>query len=612
MSRTTKASARSQKATRWLAAAACVALGAGAGLWVHSLLPRTYASSTSLLVLPTVAGLESSITGSRTTGQVEIETEVELARSAQVAQLASEQLDGRLSTSKLQASTTVTVPTNSTVLVVQVQANSAELARDAATAVADSYLSRRQAQADAEVKGVVESLTKQVTEQTARLQENSEVINALKADDTGARALADSQRTILVAQLADVNSRLVALQSGTAAGGEVITAAGLPSAPISPKLWVNVGAGLLVGVLLGGALLLVLEQRGRMRTAALRRGAVLRDLGTLELEPYAGHLSDGRARPASPQLSRLIRHIDSYRGGRDGPEVVVVAGAPHQVQLLVTTLNSAWVQDRGGNVIVVAQHGVLEALTEDHAEGVAEVLRGELEPSDVIHDLGSMHGSLVSPGQGSAQLAPSALRTGLARFWAAMRGEEQGVLVVLVPPLDSVEAQSVLRTAGRIVVAVPTSVSDEDEVAGLYEDIDFLGLSELLVGTLEVIAPTSPSGTSQPTAPDVAEARPAETSPAETSPAETSPAETSTGPSLRKVPVTSGRGLVPAPAGSSRRSEAIERADFVWTAGSPDADGSDDAPPRYTNGAKSPESADSGEAERPETSAPTPQRAGSK
>ncbi len=497
MFRMTKGSARSRRLSGWLAAVLCVLLGGAVGLWVHSQLPRTYAARTSVLVLPTVAGLESSISGSRSTGAVEIDTEVELARSAQVSQQAADALDGRMTPTQLLRATTVTVPTNSTVLVMRVQASDAVLARDAATAVAQAYLDRRKEGAETEIAAVVSSLSSQVDDLTGRLQVIANTLATLSPTDTGGRALAESQRSVLVSQLADVNSRLVALQSGSSTGGEVITVAQVPSSPQSPRLWVDLGAGLLGGALIGGLLLMVLERRGSMRTAALRRGAVSRDLGVLDLDSAEVAAAKGRA--GTHELAQLVSRIDGYRGGREGPEVVVAVAPPSVVERLVLSLNATWVQDRGNNVLVVAQHGVLESLTGTDTDGLAEVVRDEVTAQDAVRDSATRSGRLLGPGRGSPQLPPAALRTSLAELWASLRRPTQGVLVVLVPPLDSVEAQSVLRTAGRVVVVVHPETSDDEEVAGLYEDLGFLGLSERLVGTVELNTKnTRPAQVGQP------------------------------------------------------------------------------------------------------------------
>ncbi len=481
----TTASRRTARIAGWFVAVLLVALGGAGGLWLHRELPRTYVSSTSVLVLPTAAGLESSLTGSGTSAAVEIDTEVQLARSAQVAQLAVEELDGRMDASQLLAATTVTVPTNSTVLVVQVKAPGAQLAADAATAVARAYLDRRQAQADAEVEEVVTSLTGQVDRLTGRLQEITASLGTLAEEDAGGRALAESERSVAVSQLADVNSRLVALQAGTSQGGEVITAAEVPTTATSPQLPVTVGGGLVVGALLGGLVLIGLQKRGELKNASLRRDASLRDLGSVDLDRAEASGLDGSS--TSPEVATLLSRVDGYRGGREGPDVLLAVAPPDLVLRLAVLLNAGWSRDRGDNVMVVAQHGALDHLAGPPADGLAEVVHGHVPVEDAVFHDAFAAGSLLGPGRGAAQLPPAAMRTRLGWLWGELRHAQRGVLVVLVPPLDSVEAQSVLRTAGRVLVAVHTGGSDE-EVAGLFEDIDFLGLSERVVGTVELKA----------------------------------------------------------------------------------------------------------------------------
>lgn len=475
---------RARRIGGWLVAAVLVVLGGVGGYWVHTSMPRTYVSSTAVLVLPTAAGLESSLAGVGATG-VEIDTEVQLASSAQVAQQAADGLDGRLSATELLAATTVTVPTNSTVLDVEVGAPDAQLAADAASAVAVAYLDRRQAQADAEVTDVVSTLTDQVDRLTSRLQEITASLGTLGDDDAGGRALAESERSVVVSQLADVNSRLVALQAGTAQGGEVITAAEVPTSAVSPRLLVNVGAGLAVGALLGGLLLLALEKLGDYRTAALHRDAVLRDLGALDLDHVEAYSLDSSS--TAPEVLSLVARVDRYDGGREGPDVLVAVAAPELVVRLSVLLNEAWARDRGDNVMVLAQPGVLGASARPLADGLAEVVRAEAVLEEAVFRDELTAGSLLGPGRGTAQLPPAALRSRLTTVWQDLNDSGRGVLVVLVPPLDSVEAQSALRTAGRIVVAVH-SETGEDEVRGLFEDLQFLGLSARVVGTVEVRA----------------------------------------------------------------------------------------------------------------------------
>lgn len=480
----THMSRRTRRIGGWFAALLLVVLGGVGGYLVHRELPRSYLSSTTVLVLPTAAALDSSLAAAGTTG-VEIDTEVQLMGSAQVAQLAAERLDGRIDATELLAATTVTVPTNSTVLEVEVEASDSQLAADAASAVAEAYLERRQAQADAEIAEVVTTLGGQVDRLTGRLQEITASLGTLGEDDDSGRALAESERSVVVSQLADVNSRLVALQAGTSQGGEVITEAVVPTSAASPQVLVDVGAGLAVGALLGGLLLLGLERLGNRRTASLHRDAALRDLGVLDLDQAEAYSFDGSF--TSPPVASLVAQVDQFETGRDGPDVLVAVAPAELVLRLSVLLNQAWARDRGDNVLVLAQPGAVGFAAASSAAGLAEVVRSEVALEDTVFRDDFMLGSLLGPGRGTAQLPPAALRSRMTMLWQDLDDGNRGVLVVLVPPLDSVEAQSALRTAGRVVVAVHPG-SSEEQVAGLFEDLRFLGLSGRVVGTVEVRA----------------------------------------------------------------------------------------------------------------------------
>jgi capsular polysaccharide biosynthesis protein len=76
---------------------------------------------------------------------IDISTETELASSFEVASLASEVLDGRLSAREIRDNVEVSTVTDATVLVVNFTASNADDARAGADAVAQGYLDYRSA-----------------------------------------------------------------------------------------------------------------------------------------------------------------------------------------------------------------------------------------------------------------------------------------------------------------------------------------------------------------------------------------------------------------------------------------------------------------------------------
>jgi hypothetical protein len=388
---------------------------------------------------------------------------------------------------ELLSATTVNVPTNSTVLQIQVVAGEAELARDASKAVADVYLQRRVDAAKAQNEGVIETLNTSKTTLTQRLQENAAALQSVGANDVGGKALLESERGVLVSQIADLNSRMVSLQSGVTKGGEVITEAATPSRPTSPNLWINLGAGLIVGGTAAAGLLLLLDRRDRLHAQQSSRMAAARSLGSLSVGTDPGA---ELARNKAAAVTRICTEIDEFPGA-PGPTVCVGLGDPELVTGLVAMLNTSWAGDRGGSVLVVPNSAGLPSAAVPHGAGLADALRTDRPVTDVLERRPGAATAVLGPGLGTSALAPSVMRSRLTSLWEDLEHEVGGVVIDLLPPLGTVEAQSILRTAGRIVIVNTAEAPEGDEIAAVFEDLDFLALSHLIVGAVEARPETS-------------------------------------------------------------------------------------------------------------------------
>jgi len=489
---------------RWLRivlALLCVALGGLGGLAVHRTLPTEYTASVTLLVLPTATGLDSSVAGSRSAAEVQIETEAELLQSAQVAAAASERLDGTVSARDLLRNSSLVVPPNSQVLVVSLSSTTPERARDGSMALAVSYLDRRAGQAADEIATVVESLESQLGDLTDRLKETSAALADVPTDNVAQRLLVESQRSLLVDQVADVNSRLVALRIQSAPGGEIVSEAQLPESRTSPNLLFTVGAGLLIGALAAGGLLLALSQLRARRRVTSEEVAPTRVpvLATLALShpPTAG-VGTGpdvfRFVDEDEVVRRLCMKISTYKGAA-GPIVIVGVGDALLRTRVATSLNQAWAAEFGSSVLVLTEDG-------DHVEaagipastpGLRDALRGERSIIDTATVPVGTYAGVVGPGR-DAHLAPTASQRGLLpEAWTALERDFGAVMVQTGSPLDSPLAQSVAQTAGRFIVLVEVGVGQRRDLTSTLEEIEWLDLSDRVAGVVIVSNHPAPS-----------------------------------------------------------------------------------------------------------------------
>jgi capsular polysaccharide biosynthesis protein len=453
-------------------------------------------------VLPTAAGLDSSVAGSRSQTDVQIATEAELLRSSLVAADASKLIKGAVSEKQLLKNSAVTSPPNSQVLMVSLVAATPAKARDGATALAQAYLNRRNAGAKAQLDSTVTSLETQVSDLTKRLVKTSSDFAKVDPKDQGQKDLIASQRVLLVNSIADVNSRLVSLRLDTVHGGDIVTQAELPTHPASPNLALTVGAGLLVGTLAAGGLLIGLNQLRTKRRTALGQSTTTRVpvLATLALSnPSTAKASVGsdvvRFVDEEEVLRRLCMKISTHKG-LPGPTVIVGVGDPLLRTRLGASLNRAWAAEFGSSVLVLTEDG-------DHidkatgippsAPGLRDALRrdqGILET--VIVPVGTYAG-VVGPGRDSHKAPTAAQRGLLPEIWSLLEREFGSVLVQTGSPLDSPVAQSVAVTAGRFVVLVEVGIGQQRDLTSTLEEIEWLDLSNRVAGVVIVSNHPAPS-----------------------------------------------------------------------------------------------------------------------
>ena len=497
-------SPRGQGTSRWriwlslAVALLCVVLGGLGGFEFHKKSPVEYSASATVLVLPTAAGLDSSVAGNRSQTDVQIATEAELLRSSLVADAASKLMKGALSAKQLLKNSVVTVPPNSQVLTVSLVAGTRTNARDGAQALVQAYLDRRNADAKAQLDATVKSLETSAADLTKRLDKNTAATAAQLAKDATDKAaltLLASSKVLLINSIADVNSRLISLNLDTVHGGDIVTAAELPTSPASPKLALTVAAGLLVGALAAGGLLIGLNQlRAKRRTATgQQRTTRVPVLATLAL----GHPSTAEGSAGSDVvrfvdedevLRRLCMKISTHKG-LPGPTVIVGVGDPLLRTRLGASLNRAWASEFGSSVLVLTEDG----LHVDEATGIppsAPGLRDALRRDEgiletVIVPVGTYAG-MVGPGR-DAHLAPTAAQRGLLpEVWSLLEKEFGTVLVQTGSPLDSPVAQSVAVTAGRFVVLVEVGIGQRRDLTSTLEEIEWLDLSDRVAGVVIV------------------------------------------------------------------------------------------------------------------------------
>ncbi len=512
----------------------CVLLGGLAGFAFYSVQSPVYESETSVLVLPTAGGLDSSVGGTRT-GEVQIQTEAEVAGSAQVAAAASDSLDGAASPQELMADGTVTTSPNSEVLVIGFSAGTQELARDGSQALAQAYLDRRSADAKQARDDAVGVLESKLTEAQANLTEATVALAAARvAGKVADEAQAEADIALAQSQISDVNSRLVALRVQTTQGGQIISEAPLPQNPQSPVLWIDLAAGLLLGALIGSGIVLA---RDRMRStgqpadvpALSPAPAVVRHVPApvspavgvpMASEEEAGDRPRGEDAASGLQVLASLELDDAGtvsaaeaaalgelavaiagRGGPDGPVIVVGVDYPALMTGAAFALSDAWASAVGGSALVLTEQSAPGSRGMSVAgRGLTDVLSGEWPVDGTVEVVEAGRQAVLGVGLAKLELPPATQRRRLANVWSDLEEEYGTVLAHVQVPFDGALAQSVLQTAGPVLVVVKVGLSQQQDLAYAVEQLNWLGVADQVAGIVSVSSAshaataTKPSG----------------------------------------------------------------------------------------------------------------------
>lgn len=442
---------------RWWIVALGLLLGLLGGLALNAAMSKTYTSTTSVLVAPTLGGA-GSVEGGRTSSSVNLDTESQIVRSAQVADAARTLLRTETSVAELTSQLQVTVPPNSSVLQLAFEAGSPQGAQQGSHAFAQAYLTARADQAKQQTDAQVANLQAQIKAAQDQLQAASDRAAALVANSPE-KVLADAQRQIQVNQVNDLLARLAPLQADAINPGRIITDAPLPTKASSPVPELNLGAGLLVGLLLGLALAALADRADHRvrRPADVQRQVGLPVLASV---PATGGslLGDDDA-----AVFDRLRNTLTARGAHVRTLQVSDPGERGASGLVAVQLARSFVRARGGATLVVAHPGsVLPAATgSEGLPGLAEVLRGERTLAEVGLRVPQLPGVvLVPPGRDPRELE-SLLQSSSAReLLDALTAESPALVLETTDPGRSAAAQALGAGADVLLLVAERGRTD--------------------------------------------------------------------------------------------------------------------------------------------------------
>lgn len=455
-----------------------LALGLGLGIlaaaaFTSSRTPR-FTSAASVLVLPTGASASSSST-TGTRSEVNMDTESELIRSAEVATAAQSLLKSSDSPADLLVNLGVTVPTNSQVLAITYVGPTAKAAQQGAQAFVKAYLDYRGGQAQKDIEDANSALRAELADAQQQLRLATDKSAALPANAPD-KIYADAQRGILGNQIASLTNRLSTLAASAAKPGEVITAPALPQAPSYPTPALNLAAGVVVGLLGGLAMVMAVDNLDRrLRHASdVTRHLRLPVLAQVPRRRVARDVTDPRVAADFDQLRNVLV-------GRDpGLRVVQVSdpggdGASSSVAL---HLAQALARTKGEATLVIAhpRSSLPDLISLFERDGLVQVLQGTKTVTEVRCRLPQAPGVWVLPPGRDLQGLEAVLQSPAMRVLLKdLSASTPAVVLESLGTGQSGAAQALSTAADSVLLVAERGVANRRTIAEAAQGAQQMG-----------------------------------------------------------------------------------------------------------------------------------------
>lgn len=469
---------------RWVIIAGGVVVGLALAGGALQILPKQYVSTTSVLVLPVPAS-DVQVANSRTSGEINLDTESQLVRSTDVATAAGKLLKSTASAQSLLENVTVTIPANTQVLGVSYRDSDPVRAQRASDAFAKSYLANRESLSKA-------ALTEEIANQTAQRVEVGKLLRAetdkqaLLSSNSPDRAFADAQVKAYTDQIGGLNQKLSSLRTTQAQvnPGRIISPANFPTGPSSPNTLILLAGGLMGGLMLGLCLALIRERTDRK----VRRGAEVERLLDVPLltelpgrslsstSPSAVVEQGGRA---GSGIARLRNTITADVGTHRRVLLVVGASDGAGSSFLATNL-AASLARAGLKATLMAANlrdaGAGEGPRGAHRLGVSDFLMSHLNAQELTIASRDIPGlSVIGPGTQGA-LAADRLQTDKARELVADLLVNANYLIVLASSTaSSADAQTLAHLADGVIIVAEFDRTRKDELIDAGQQLERVG-----------------------------------------------------------------------------------------------------------------------------------------
>ena len=434
--------------------------------------PKAYSSSATVHITPTGVVNSNQLFGSRTSGStVNLDTESQIVTSGVVAAIAGKTMHSSLTPDTLAQAITISVPANSTDLIITCTASSPTGAAACANAFAAAYLTHRSAAASAVVQQRIGALKSRITSLQQTVAALDTTIRSLPKNSSQ-RATAQSQLGTTQRQEGALNNQVSTLDGevGQTNGGAIITRANPSSKPTSPEKSLVVPSGFSVGVILGLLAAFWWDRRDkRIHTARdVERFfglPVLLNLPQKSLGRQVG-LASPRSRTGR-SFTELAHGVAAALG--EGSHVVLVAGASPGPAVSVVAANLAAALARTHSEAVLVCAALRDSVAPElfglaDGRGLAEVLAGQATVGEVASGPASAPGLWVIPPGADTSLVEYHLQHDTARaLTAQLRRDTRFVVIEVASGEDGADTMALAEFADGALLTVEAQRTRRDD-----------------------------------------------------------------------------------------------------------------------------------------------------
>jgi capsular exopolysaccharide synthesis family protein len=369
---------------------AVVIVTALAALYSYTRTP-SYSATARVLVRPTLTNPLEPVRAD----DISMQTEMLIATSGDVAELAGQKLGGDESTASLLKHVDVTAPADTAILAFTFADRDARTAQAGAQAFADAYLEFKEAEATESIADRTTKLRSDVEDLDRQIEDLDDRIASVTEGSTEWVDLRDERGRLDAARIGFLN-QLATIETLSTDAGRVIDDALLPTSPSHPDHRLDLILGILLGLIIGVGVALVSERlHDRIESqAALEQILEAPVLGVIP------RIATGQKRGTRPVTMDAPKSIaaEAFRTLRTN--LLAVSARPPVKTLLVT---SAWMAEGKSTVAAnlataIAQLGRDVVLISadlrfprvhtffglGNDQGLGQVLMGEVALEDAI------------------------------------------------------------------------------------------------------------------------------------------------------------------------------------------------------------------------------------